>query len=221
MLLLSACTTTVAVPERVQEENINGNHSEQGWYAVRFSIPRKKEAEPEWYVGTLIAGEIISPLLSKYPSKIICWRIHRRAVDDTVGHVFSFIFYGSQSDAAIIYQHVKSNKLLDQLNQQGILAKVTYDPLYNDRQTSLADTSDPAWPENIRSSWPFFMMGASHMWLEQIRGFKKETANQSDMQHRYQLIQKKLSKQWRQQGQHALLHHLNALYSYQPLSVRF
>ena len=102
-----------------------------------------------------------------------------------------------------------------------LLIKVAYDPLYNNRQTRLADTSDPAWPEKIRSSWPFFMMGASHMWLEQIHAFRLETLNQPDMQQRYQVIQSKMTELWQQQGQHALLHHLSALYAYQPVLSRF
>ena len=225
ILVLSACATIMPALEQVDEppeklQRVEEARPEKGWFAIRFTIFREKGAEPEWYVGTLIAGEIISPVLDKNKQKIICWRVHRRAVADKTGHVFSFIFYSSQTDATKIYQFVKNNKLINKLYQQQLLQKVIYDPLDNG-QKRLADTSDPAWPETIRSSWPFFMMGASQMWLEQIRHYKQETLNPPEMQQRYRLIQSKMTDLWQQQGQSAMLHHLNALYAYQAVLVRF
>ena len=223
-LMLSACTTVMQDPVLEQQQpqvaELNSSRSEKGWYAVRFSIPWEQGVAPEWYIGTLIAGEIISPFLGQSLQKIICWRIHRRAVHDKTGHVFSFIFYSSQTDAAMIYQLFQNNKLLVKLHQQ-LLVKVAYDSLYNNSQTTIADTSDTIWPEKIRSTWPFFMMGASQMWLEQIRAFKKETLNEPEMKQRYLIIQSKITDLWQQQGKHALLHHLSALYAYQPVLVRF
>ena len=121
----------------------------------------------------------------------------------------------------MIYQHFKNNKVLTKLHRQQLLSEVSYDPLYNNRQTKIADTSDPTWPEKIRSSWPFFMMGASQMWLGQIRAFKQETPDELEIKQRYITIQNNLTDIWQQQGQHALMHHLNALYAYQPVLVRF
>ena len=224
LMLLSACATTLQ-PQVMEDQQAVHVESEQlalmGWYAVRFSIPWEKETEPKWYIGTLIASEVISPLLEGDQQNVVCWRMHRRAVHDKMGHVFSFMFYSSQTDAVLIYQHFKSNKILTELRHQQLLSSVSYDSLYNTSQTKIADTSDPVWPEKMRASWPFFIMGASQMWLEQIRAFKKETLNESDIQQRYIAIQSKLTDLWQEQGQHALIHHLNALYAYQPVLVRF
>ncbi len=221
---LSACAETlqsqdIEVPQvmLVEAEQYSG----VGWYAVRFSIPWEEGVEPEWYIGTLIAGEIISPLMEQTQQKIDCWRIHRRAVQDRTGHVVSFIFYSSQTDAAMIYQLFKNNKLLAKLRNQHMLVKVIYDPLYNNEKTKIADTSDPAWPVKMRSTWPFFMMGVSQMWLEQIRAFKKEPLNESEMKQSYITIQRKITDLWQHQGQHAVIHHLNSLYAYQPVLLRF
>ena len=224
ILVLSACVATGSAPlvEQQQQTQVEPKSKpENGWYAVRFSIFWEKGQEPQWYIGALIAGEIISPLLQQSQQNIACWRIHRRAVRDKAGHVLSFIFYSSQADAAMIYQGFKDHKLLTELRTQHQIDRVEYDALYRNVQTKIADTSDPDWPENMRSTWPFFMMGVSHMWLEQIRAFKKETPNESDMQPRYITIQSKLTELWQQQGQHALLHHLNALYAYEPLFTHF
>jgi len=224
LMFLSACTTTLQ-PQIMEDPHVlqvkPGQHTLMGWYAIRFSIPWAKETEPKWYVGTLIAGEVISPFLMQSQQNIVFWRMHRRAVQDKTGHVFSFIFYSSQADAVLIYQHFKSNKILTKLRHQQLLSEISYDPLYNNSQTKIADTSDPAWPEKMRSSWPFFMMGVSQMWLEQIRAFKKETLSELDIKQRYITIQNKLTDLWQQQGKHALVHHINALYAYQPLLVRF
>ncbi|NOQ12865.1 MAG: hypothetical protein GQ583_00085 [Methyloprofundus sp.] len=221
---LSACAK-ILQPQVAEEQDVIQlgleKHGLMAWYAVRFSILWEKETEPQWYMGTLIAGEVISPLLEQSRQQVVYWRVHRRAVHDKTGHVFSFIFYSSQADAALIYQHFKNNKVLTKLQQQQLLSGVSYDALYNNSQTNIADTSDPLWPEKIRSSWPFFIMGASQMWLEQIRAFKKQTLNESDIKQRYIIIQNNLTDLWQQQGQHALMHHLNALYAYQPVLVRF
>jgi len=222
LLLLTACATSMPRHQQIPgEEETSVLDAEKGWYAVRFRILWDKSLDPDWYVGTLIAGEFISPVLEQYQQKIVCWRIHRRAVDDNTGHVFSFIFYSSQTDAAIIYRQFKNNKLLADLHRQRVIIKVAYEPLHDNTQTNIADTSDPAWPEEIRRSWPYFIMGASQMWLEQVRDFQKEVLDTPEIEQRYRVIQNKITELWQQQGQHALVHHLSALYAYEPLLTRF
>ena len=222
LLLLTACTTIISGQQQILvEEEASGFGVEKAWYAVRFSIPWDKAVDPDWYVGTLIAGEVISPVLEQNQKKIVCWRIHRRAVDDKIGHEFSFIFYSSQVDAAIIYRQFKNNKLLADLHSQRVILKVAYDPLHDNTQTNIADTSDPVWPEEIRRSWPYFITGASQMWLEQIKGFKKELLDEQEIKLGYREIQHKMTELWQQQGQHALVHHLSALYAYEPVLTRF
>lgn len=223
-LVLNACATwaPASIVEQQQQVQVEPkSKSGNGWYAVRFSILWEKGKEPQWYIGTLITGEIISPLLRQSQQEIACWRIHRRAVRDKTGHVLSFIFYSSESDASMIYQGFKDHRLLAELITEHQVDRVEYDSLYRNIQIKIADTSDPSWPENMRSSWPFFMMGVSQMWLEQIRSFKKEDLSEPDMQQRYMTIQSRITALWQQQGQHALLHHLSALYAYEPLFTRF
>lgn len=223
LIALSACTQKMPVQNQAQLRPIETiQNKDKGWYAVRFEILWEKEAEPNWSFGTLISGEVISPLLERHSPSIECWRVHRRAVRDATGHMLSFIFYSSQADAAILYQAFQQHQLLTELSQQhALLVKVTYDDLFNGVQTQLADTSDPVWPEVMRDSWPFFMMGVSQMWLEQVRDFKLEVLDEADLTQRYKLIQSRLDALWQEEGKHALIHHLNALYAYQPVAVRF
>jgi hypothetical protein len=113
------------------------------------------------------------------------------------------------------------SKILLQLQQQRDLLKVSYDPLTTDLHKVIADTSDPVWPAEIRASWPLFMMGASQMWLAQIEMIKQGTPEEKGMAQRYKSIQEQITELWQQQGQHALMHHLSALYAYQPVAIRF
>ncbi|TXL14868.1 hypothetical protein BMR04_12605 [Methylococcaceae bacterium HT3] len=107
----------------------------------------------------MLAGEVISPLLEQYTQQLICWRVHRRAVHDQAGHVFSFIFYSSKASAVSIYQQLQSNQLLAQLKKDQLLLKVSYDPLAINLGATLADTSDAAWPESVRKNLAFFYDG--------------------------------------------------------------
>ena len=205
---------SLPAPERAK-------NADKAWYAARFRFNWEAGEEPKWYLGTLLGGEVISPLLEQTAQQITYWRVHRRAVRDQTGHVFSFIFYSSEASAAQIYQQLQSNKILLQLQQQRDLLKVSYDPLTTDLHKVIADTSDPVWPAEIRASWPLFMMGASQMWLAQIEMIKQGTPEEKGMAQRYKSIQEQITELWQQQGQHALMHHLSALYAYQPVAIRF
>lgn len=220
--LLSACTPPVAaLKESPQTATIVINDPDKAWYAARFSFNWEQGQEPDWYLGTLIAGEVIAPLLPQFAAQLTCWRVHRRAVRDSTGHVFSFIFYSSAASAETIYQQIKAHTLLAELQETQRVLKISYDQPAESTQALLADTSDPVWPETMRASWPYFMMGASQMWLAQLQSIKDETLELDTLEQRYQEIQAKLTEQWQEQGQHALIHHLSALYAYQPVLVRF
>lgn len=222
--LTSACAQIEPTPvteEDIKLAEIKLSGADIGWYAARFSLPRDKGSEPQWYLGTLLAGEVVSPLLDQYGQQIVNWRVHRRAVDDQVGHVFSFIFYSSEAGAKLIYQSIKNNQLLAELLEKQRVLKVSYEPLAINADALISDTSDPGWPEEMRQTWPLFIMGASQMWLAQVKIFKAETTEKQAVEHRYQKIQGKMSELWQQQGQHALIHHLGALYAYQPVLTRF
>lgn len=221
--VLSACAQEVTpINTSLQPVEITVNDTDKAWYAARFSFNWEQGQEPDWYLGTLIAGEVIVPLLPQYADQITCWRVHRRAAaGDQAGHVFSFIFYSSKASAANIYQSIQSDGLLLQLQKQHKLIMISYDSVKPKTMTNLADTSDSVWPETVRQSWPYFMMGASQMWLTQVQDFKQEMQNIHELEQRYKIIQSKLSSLWQKQGDRVLLHHLSALYAYQPVQIRF
>ena len=93
------------------------------------------------------------------------------------------------------------------------------------RLMQLREDIDPAWPLEIQRSWPYFIMGASQAWLMLVQELSAENELPGEVDYpsllrHYQEVDVQLSAQWRENGQHAYLHHLNAIFGYQPLLVR-
>jgi hypothetical protein len=64
-------------------------------------------------------------------------------------------------------------------------------------------------------------MGASQMWLDLVSGLAEKERDVLQDEILYSRVQSRLTKIWRQQGSHVWLHHLNALYAYQPILMRY
>ena len=96
--------------------------------------------------------------------------------------------------------------------------------------TGLAEvgaSSDPLWDPRLAKTWPYFIMGVSQHWLALIEAVEAELPQRGkngkalpDLLERYRRISREIDELWREQGQHAYLHHLNALFGYQPLLIR-
>lgn len=69
-------------------------------------------------------------------------------------------------------------------------------------------------------------MGVSRMWLTLTDEQAKKLAFQAGaapLRARidfYEALNKKVSRVWEREGAHALLHHLNAIFGYEPLIIR-
>ena len=192
-----------------------------GWWYARFSIARPEGEEPRWYIGTLLGGEVIAPVFEQHFKDILIWRVHRRAGDDEYGHVFSFIFYSTAAGAQRIYADLEKNSVLRQLRQQGTVSAVSFDNLARLSRPDIEDTSDARWPLSVQQTWPAFAMGASRMWLDLVGEMVVKHSDEPDLEQRYRLVQHDIDAVWAEQGQGALLHHLSALFAYQPLQIRY
>jgi hypothetical protein len=93
--------------------------------------------------------------------------------------------------------------------------------------TQVGKTSDPAWPEAVRDSWPYFIMGVSWMLLELI-GMIKQAMLEPLLEHAapiqpvesfYSELRRRVGVVWRDHGGHALFHHVNALFGYEPVAI--
>jgi hypothetical protein len=193
----------------------------EGWWSARFRITRPEGEPPRWHIDTLLAGEVIAPVFETRYRDILIWRVHRRAGDDDYGHVFSFIFYSTPAGAQRIYNDIDGNPVLARLRQEGKVSWVGFDDVHEITRPAIEDTSDSNWSLSVQKTWPALIMGASRMWLDLVGDLAAAHADEGDLEQRYEIVQQELNDIWASQGQHAMLHHLSAIFAYQPLMIRY
>lgn len=207
---------------RAQDQSTPGSLPEgEGWWYARFHIDWPEGEGARWHMGTLIGGEVIAPIFDEYYRDVLIWRIHRRASRDGHEHVFSFIFYSTPQGAQRIYAAIQNHAVVRSLLDSGRLTKVTVDDVTRITRPNIEDTSDAGWPISVQMTWPALMMGASRMWLDLVSELASDESDIDDLEARYRKVQDDLTGIWREEGQHAVLHHLNAVYAYQPLLIRY
>jgi len=209
-------------PESVGQKTVN---AEKGWWYARFRMDWPQDKDPAWYMDLILAHRVISPVLDQYKKEISLWRFHRRAGRDQAGHEFSFIFYASRETAQEIYDAIRSSRLLGELIAAHLVADTIYDDTTIVLRSDLGATSDPNWSPEIKRAWPFYIMGVSRMWVNLIDEVSKETltegdlSNLDDLQEGYRKVNEVVEEKWRKEGREAFLHHLNAIFGYEPLVV--
>ena len=223
---LWGCALHAPVPEdseaRKQEQIPPGSLPEgEGWWYARFHIDRPEGEEARWYMGTLIGAEVIAPIFDDYYQDVQVWRIHRRAGNDSYGHVFSFIFYSTPQGAQRIYNAIANNAVVKYLLGSGQLTRVSVDDVTRITRPNIEDTSDASWPLSVQKTWPAMIMGVSRMWLDLVSELASRESSAGGIEAKYRKVQDDITRIWSEQGQHAILHHLNAIYAYQPLLIRY
>jgi hypothetical protein len=193
----------------------------EGWWYARFHIEQPEGEATRWYMGTLIGGEVIAPIFDDYYQDVYIWRVHRRASRDGNGHVFSFIFYSTPQGAQRIYHAIENHTVVQSLLESGQLTRVAFDDVTRITRPNIEDTSDDHWPESVQKTWPAMIMGVSRMWLDLVSELAAEESAIGGLEARYKNVQESITGIWREQGQHAMLHHINAVYAYQPLLIRY
>jgi hypothetical protein len=197
-----------------------------GWWYARFRMRWPENSEPSWYIDLLIAHRIVAPVICRHAGDISFWRFHRRAARDNEGHQFSLTFHSSPEIADKIFGSLKGNRLLKGLKRSGIIIKDIYDDTTKPSAPGVEDTSDGTWDPAIRKSWPFFIMGVCQMWLslivktaENLSGNEKSLSVEKSLVF-YKRVNETVQTLWREQGCHSMLHHLNAIFGYDPVLVR-
>ena len=197
--------------------------TERGWWRTRFHILWPQDEEPAWHVDLILAHQIVLPVLQQHRDEIDLWRFHRRASRDEHGHRFSFLFYASPATAFDIFHTLMNDPLLDRLEYSGLILEVVSDDPGIIAKPNIGDTSDPRWPDVVRRNWPYYIMGVSRMWINMIAEIAiRQPDGESfstipELMAFYQNVNTSLSEMWRKKGRHAFLHHLNALFGYEPL----
>ena len=224
MLAVAGCTTTIKrkAPETIAPPPAEIARS-TGWWFARFRMYWPPEIEPFWHMDLLIAHKILAPVITQYQDRIGLWRFHRRATRDVAGHQFSFIFYATAETAYQVYETLRADALLTEMVSTRRIIKEVYDNPERITRPGIKDTSDPNWPALIQKSWPYYIEGVSQMWLNLIAGTVAEipTADSPSSLDEYEALYREVNATiislWENYGHHAYLHHLNALFGYQPL----
>jgi len=198
---------------------------DNGWWTAAFVVEWPEDVDPLWHVDLLVAHRVILPVLHQFKDDIVLWRFHRRAKRDETGHQFSFIFYGGAHTAEKVFDAIRANSVLKAMKASGTIIKACFDDTAQVNKTHVEDTSDPGWPEGVRKTWPYFIMGVSQAWLHMVAHFANDTpdgkmaVSVAKMMSFYQNIDVSVEELWREQGGHAFLHHLNGVFGYGEVIV--
>ena len=222
-LLLAGCTT-IQLPRgdtgALQGQAVPSSATASvGWWNVAFRFAWPEGVEPAWHLDLLIADQVVRPALEAQRNNISLWRVHRRAARDGAGHQFSFIFRSTPRDAARVYEVMRANPTLQRLQRRGLVERVRYDDLRRIARPGLADASDGSWSIIMQRSWPAFIMGVSQTWLDLIAEVERSRRWPPGLDARWRAIAAEVDRIWQDEGGHALLHHLNAVFGYRPVTV--
>jgi hypothetical protein len=197
--------------------------SGNGWWYARFRLNWPPNTDPIWYMDLYLAHQVILPLLQAHQNDIHLWRFHRRAARDGAGRQFSFIFYASPRTARNIFQTLQSDPMAVNMKSGGVIDDIVCDNPAELTRPNIEDTSDKNWPVSIQKAWPYYIMGVSQMWLSLIAevaedDLKSDPASSiEEIETFYKQVNETVTDLWQKQGRHAFMHHLNALFGYEPL----
>ncbi len=224
LLVTSACATrTYTWPFKRGELELEVPRG--GWWYAQFCINWPEDTRPFMYVDLCLAHRVFLPVLREQNENISLWRFHRRAARDQAGHRFSFIFYAPPEVAEEIYGGLRDNSLLAEMYHAGLIIDITYDETAVITRPHIEDTSDPNWSPHIQRSWPYFIMGVSQMWLASIAEIVEHEfpayhpSSLDETLAFYQQVDETLTSLWQEEGRHSLLHHLNAIFGYEPVRL--
>ena len=109
----------------------------------------------------------------------------------------------------------------------GLMKQVRTESSSKEALPGIADTSDPGWSPVLQAGWPYYISGVCRMWLHLV----SRTANPmivdlapvsiDETVKVYRRVDEEINDIWQKEGRHALLHHLNAIFGYQPIPIRF
>lgn len=219
-----AATSSIPTPTSIPRP-LPDISTDSAWWHVRFNMDWPEGAVPSWHMDLLIAHLIIKPCLERYQPDISLWRFHRRASRDAAGHRFSFIFFAPPAVARKIFTEISKDQVFQDAYASGRILKLECEDTETATRTSIGDTSDPQWSAPLRQAWPYYLMGASRMWLDLICRMvpgdqaAETVSNFGELQNLYSEVNASITALWQNEGRHAFLHHLNALFGYEPLII--
>ena len=126
-----------------------------------------------------------------------------------------------------MYDDIANDSLIADALAAGMVRQVRTKPISEGFQTLIADSSDPAWSPVMQAGWPYYIYGVSRMWLHLVSHTANALIAESapisfdETVKVYRRVDEEIDNIWQTEGHHALLHHLNAIFGYQPIPIRF
>lgn len=192
------------------------------WHQIRFKWRWPKGQQPDWSLDLLAADRVFAGVIERYQQSLPLWRFHRRAARDAAGDQFSFLFYSSDGTARKVEDMVTGHPVTRALEDRGLLERVYVTRPRHARK--LSATSDHHWPEDLQQAWPMYIMGVSQTWLALVelhtRNTKIATEDIDKELKYYSHVNDEINKVWVEYAQHAFLHHLSAVFGYEPMVIR-
>jgi hypothetical protein len=224
LLLLTACssieprnTSLAGLPE-----GINDASEELSWKSCYIKITWQEGMQPDWGVDLFLAHAVFGPVLSELGDQLPRWRFHRRAGQDEGGHQFSFLYFSSFDTAVRVNELIDNSEVLNRaLDSDALDVVYCYSPDDTTRP-DIEDTSDPIWSATMQRHWPAYIMGISSLWLGLIDDAVGSINLEDDLSmilNQYREANNTVTAIWQSEAQHALLHHLNAVFGYQPMII--
>ena len=219
-LLLSGCSPSRSINLPQPAPLLDGAR----WHQARFFLEWPEGREPNFSSDMLIAHSVVQPALEAHTMSIYLWRLHQRALRDQGGHQLTFFAFVPDAEFQQLESMIRSLPLLEELRAASVISRVEFSLADVPDPQELGGVSDPAWPSQLQSAWPLFANGASSAWLALVDQFAAQrcpgaTALNS-LQPCFQKVFADVDVMWRMHGQHAFLHHLNAIFSYRPLYLK-
>lgn len=197
------------------------------WWYIQFVKHWPANTPPRFDYDILLADQVFRPVLIRHHDDISLWRFHRRAARDPAGSKFAFIFYSSADAARAIAEDVRDHELVKEMMAAGLIEKIWIDNFDMPKRPAIEDTSDKEWPVSIQKSWPYYIMGVSQGWLALIKEVTVDhpidttTSTLDEITEHYKEISQIMDFLWTTGGGHAYIHHLSALFGYEPVQIRF
>ena len=223
------------------------------WYHVIFNLCSDKGkdkyeiAKVDSPVHYLLANEIIFPLILSEPS-IFLWRFHRIFVAKnehngkyTNIHQFKFKFYiqphsgggdkKEPSGQVIIDKMLKENEgLIGELKKGKVLKVVEAANVFS--SSRIGSDCDINWHYAMKEAWPYYIHGASRVWMELVKFFYQKVINEDYIDdplslslgqklNLYEKVSKAIAALWVDQANHAMFHHINCLFGSLPIWVKW
>ncbi len=194
------------------------------WHQACFRLRWEGET-PDFSLDALLAHRVVQPALEDLGGSLPLWRFHRRAVRDKSGHLFSLLYYSEPGVEQDLQSVLQDNETLASLTREGVVLSWTVSCRQPGATHAPGAFSDPAWDPRVQKSWPYFIMGVSLSWLaliDEVASVKVVSGadDLASLLTAYQTVDAEVTELWQSQGQHAYLHHLNAVFGYQPLWIR-